>query len=205
MEATVDPLLQLGNGAGERFPDINIDSYNYDDDSCYSQASTSARSSTISSVSTSISTADSYAPEYCKDAAHDQEQQQRQQARPRTSSSPRSRRDKKALHAARLQRSGSTSLPLAVKDKSPKSKRFLRSASNPAEALAAVEPPHDQGLTKMAFAEQQRWITVQQKTFTKWCAPSSTCNGLRLTDCFQAQRQVGVPRGSGQGSRYRPQ
>jgi hypothetical protein len=36
------------------------------------------------------------------------------------------------------------------------------------EALKAVEPLHDPVLTKMAFAEQQKWITVQQKTFTKW-------------------------------------
>jgi hypothetical protein len=36
------------------------------------------------------------------------------------------------------------------------------------EALAAVEPVHEQLLVKMAFAEQQKWITVQQKTFTKW-------------------------------------
>lgn len=27
---------------------------------------------------------------------------------------------------------------------------------------------HEQVLAKMAFAEQQKWITVQQKTFTKW-------------------------------------
>lgn len=39
--------------------------------------------------------------------------------------------------------------------------------------LKAVEPPHDQPLTKMAFAEQQKWITVQQKTFTKWYASST--------------------------------
>jgi hypothetical protein len=38
------------------------------------------------------------------------------------------------------------------------------------EALKAVEPLHEQVLTKMAFAEQQKWITVQQKTFTKWYA-----------------------------------
>lgn len=31
-----------------------------------------------------------------------------------------------------------------------------------------VEPPHEKALTSMAFAEQQKWITVQQKTFTKW-------------------------------------
>lgn len=36
--------------------------------------------------------------------------------------------------------------------------------------LKAIEPPHEQALTKMAFAEQQKWITVQQKTFTKWYA-----------------------------------
>ncbi|KAI1008111.1 Alpha-actinin-like protein 1 [Podosphaera aphanis] len=34
--------------------------------------------------------------------------------------------------------------------------------------LKAVEPPREQSLVKMAFAEQQQWITVQQKTFTKW-------------------------------------
>ncbi len=32
----------------------------------------------------------------------------------------------------------------------------------------ACEPPHEQLLARMAFAEQQQWITVQQKTFTKW-------------------------------------
>jgi hypothetical protein len=37
-----------------------------------------------------------------------------------------------------------------------------------AEALKAVEPLHEKLLTSMAFAEQQKWITVQQKTFTKW-------------------------------------
>lgn len=34
--------------------------------------------------------------------------------------------------------------------------------------LKALEPPREQSLVKMAFAEQQQWITVQQKTFTKW-------------------------------------
>jgi len=42
---------------------------------------------------------------------------------------------------------------------------------NTDEALKAVEPLHDPVLTKMAFAEQQKWITVQQKTFTKWYVP----------------------------------
>ena len=70
-------------------------------------------------------------------------------------------------------------------------RRFHRPTSLPAkenqtdEALKAVEPLHEQVLTKMAFAEQQKWITVQQKTFTKWYAllheslsGSSGTNGL---------------------------
>lgn len=49
------------------------------------------------------------------------------------------------------------------------------------EALKAVEPLHEPVLTKMAFAEQQKWITVQQKTFTKWCVDpgSSVCSEAR--------------------------
>lgn len=89
-----------------------------------------------------------------------------------SSPTPRSRRDKSQLHAARLQRSGSTSTSISLglhKAKKPsKSRRFSPSSSTPADALAAVEPPHDQGLTRMAFAEQQQWVKVQQKTFTKW-------------------------------------
>lgn len=89
-----------------------------------------------------------------------------------SSPTPRSRRDKSQLHAARLQRSGSTrtsiSLALHKAKKPSKSPRFSPSSSTPADALAAVEPPHDQGLTRMAFAEQQQWVKVQQKTFTKW-------------------------------------
>ena len=42
-------------------------------------------------------------------------------------------------------------------------------ASLPADhGLKAIEPLHEHVMTKMAFAEQQKWITVQQKTFTKW-------------------------------------
>lgn len=47
--------------------------------------------------------------------------------------------------------------------------RHQDTSSLPADhGLKAIEPPHEQSLTKMAFAEQQKWITVQQKTFTKW-------------------------------------
>ncbi|OAA64288.1 BAH-domain containing protein [Niveomyces insectorum RCEF 264] len=45
-------------------------------------------------------------------------------------------------------------------------------ASSSGDAAASAEPPPPQqqqgGLTRMAFAEQQRWIKVQEKTFTKW-------------------------------------
>ena len=105
----------------------------------------------------------------------------------------RSRRDAKQLHAARLQRSGSTSSPLGKKKKdessdgsSPTSKarRFQRGntiSSSPQDAFAATEPPHEP-LARMAFADQQRWITVQQKTFTKWLNTKLQERGLELTD-----------------------
>ncbi|GKT53167.1 alpha-actinin, sarcomeric [Colletotrichum tofieldiae] len=99
------------------------------------------------------------------------------------SPSPRTRRDKKELQAQRLQRSGSSNLALARKESTAKKNRF-RSAtgSSPADALAAVEPPHDQGLTRMAFAEQQKWITVQQKTFTKWMNTKLEARQLEVKD-----------------------
>ncbi|GKT48006.1 alpha-actinin-like protein 1 [Colletotrichum spaethianum] len=71
----------------------------------------------------------------------------------------------------------------ARKESTAKKSRF-RSAtgSSPADALAAVEPPHDQGLTRMAFAEQQKWITVQQKTFTKWMNTKLEARQLEVKD-----------------------
>jgi hypothetical protein len=69
----------------------------------------------------------------------------------------------------RLQRSATTngSGDLLLKGKLSNFRRQTTSLSSDS-GLKAVEPPHDQLLTKMAFAEQQQWITVQQKTFTKW-------------------------------------
>ncbi|KAF4979630.1 hypothetical protein FZEAL_4187 [Fusarium zealandicum] len=101
-----------------------------------------------------------------------------------SSPTPRNRRDKSQLHAARLQRSDSTSFSLGLhKRQNPhRSRRFTPSSSTPADALAAVEPPHDQGLTRMAFAEQQRWITVQQKTFTKWLNTKIEARDLEVKD-----------------------
>lgn len=49
-----------------------------------------------------------------------------------------------------------------------KPKRFPHSSISPENGLKALEPLHERNLTNMAFAEQQQWITVQQKTFTKW-------------------------------------
>jgi hypothetical protein len=36
-------------------------------------------------------------------------------------------------------------------------------------------------LTRMAFAEQKKWVTVQQKTFTKWCVPLVVAGGNKLS------------------------
>ncbi|KAH8598182.1 calponin homology domain-containing protein [Bisporella sp. PMI_857] len=43
-----------------------------------------------------------------------------------------------------------------------------RQRSSIANSDSGEEKPNEQVLTKMAYAEQQQWITVQQKTFTKW-------------------------------------
>jgi hypothetical protein len=68
----------------------------------------------------------------------------------------------------RVQRSDSTASNDPLGRKKPKG--FTRQTTRlPVDhGLKAIEPPHEQTLTKMAFAEQQKWITVQQKTFTKW-------------------------------------
>lgn len=84
-------------------------------------------------------------------------------------------RSKQFSEAARLQRTaeksegGSDNINLGRRRKRYLHKHNKKgSTSSSGEALRAVEPPHEQLLTKMAFAEQQQWITVQQKTFTKW-------------------------------------
>jgi hypothetical protein len=66
--------------------------------------------------------------------------------------------------------------------------RRFRKGTNPDSrqaGLAATEPgppPHEKLLTKMAFAEQQHWITVQQKTFTKWLNTKIDVRGLEVKD-----------------------
>lgn len=85
----------------------------------------------------------------------------------------RNRENARQLHEARLQRQRATSSGTTTSGGSQRLLRRKRDTrkfqpANPKAALAATEPPHENLLTKMAFAEQQRWITVQQKTFTKW-------------------------------------
>lgn len=49
---------------------------------------------------------------------------------------------------------------------------LIESKASAADVLvdsSSIRGVHDQFLTKMTFSEQQRWITVQEKTFTKWC------------------------------------
>ncbi|KAJ0295573.1 hypothetical protein COL5a_009382 [Colletotrichum fioriniae] len=176
-------------GCNEEFPDFCL---HHDHHSAGSQASTSSPASTTPTTPTTadrpLSSAFSTTSEITSSPASSTAS-----SRVRTDSgastnttcspSPRSRRDKTELQAARLQRSGSSNLALTRKSSVAKKNRF-RSAtgSSPASALAAVEPPHDQGLTRMAFAEQQKWITVQQKTFTKWMNTKLEARSLEVKD-----------------------
>lgn len=93
----------------------------------------------------------------------------------------RSRSQKEADQQARQLRAAESRLKRSVTTGSlPTSKAFGRpigrghrhtNSLSPAKVRVfrgAVEPPHEQLLARMAFAEQQQWITVQQKTFTKW-------------------------------------
>lgn len=116
---------------------------------------------------------------------------------------PRNRENARQLHQERLQRqraasgaSNSTTgsaydddslsttsagSPVRLRRKRGASTRKYQPA-NPKAALAATEPPHENLLTKMAFAEQQRWITVQQKTFTKWLNTKIEARGMEVAD-----------------------
>jgi hypothetical protein len=100
---------------------------------------------------------------------------------PSPASSIKSRRDRNSLQkeanrskqfTTRLQRSATTTSRESTDLLGRKRGRSFRRQTNslPADhGLKAIEPPHEgDRLSKMAFAEQQQWITVQQKTFTKW-------------------------------------
>lgn len=182
MTASGDPAqgrlaLQPGNvGSNDEFPEfclhadaqaaaatITLTFNRQRSPSAASTTLSSSRASCISTASTGLSSVADFDPAFSFSEA-------RFQAPDVSSPTPRSRRNKEQLHAARLQRAGSSSfsLDLSSREKASKAQRFQRSFSTPTHASAGGESPHDQGLTRMAYAEQQRWITVQQKTFTKW-------------------------------------
>jgi hypothetical protein len=48
-----------------------------------------------------------------------------------------------------------------------------------------IEIPQPALFNKMAYAEQQRWITVQQKTFTKWLNTKLEVRNLEVKDLVQ--------------------
>lgn len=161
--------LHLTNG---RPPSLSLQSVASSDSSDRDTAFDSRRSSIISTVS-------SYS--YLS-----QNQSQSNSPQPPLT---RSRRDAKQLQAARIQRVGSNSIPVPARKEGsptgPKIRRFVRSGSQPADALSATEPAHEQGLTRMAWAEQQRWITVQQKTFTKWLNTKLEARELEVKDLVE--------------------
>ncbi|KAK6079852.1 Alpha-actinin-like protein 1 [Seiridium cupressi] len=106
-------------------------------------------------------------------------------------SPPRSRRTRSSLanrsqpeaHAARVQRSSTlTSVSVPKKDslRKSKTKKFQRhSLNSQASTDSHSATPDREGLTKM---EHQKWITVQQKTFTKWLNTKIESRGLEVKD-----------------------
>jgi hypothetical protein len=115
----------------------------------------------------------------CRAATHPSPR--KHDAIPTSSRKARSRSQKEADHQARQQRAAQFRLKCsATTSLIPNLKGIGRSIvsrhrqtnSQPAAKVGflrgALEPPHEQLLSRMAFAEQQQWITVQQKTFTKW-------------------------------------
>ncbi|TGO10518.1 hypothetical protein BTUL_0133g00250 [Botrytis tulipae] len=98
-------------------------------------------------------------------------------------------RSRQFSEAARLQRSaekpekGEEELGLGRRRKRYQHRNKSKgSISGSGEALKAVEPLHEHQLGKMAFAEQQQWITVQQKTFTKWLNTKIAHRKLEVID-----------------------
>lgn len=65
-----------------------------------------------------------------------------------------------------------------------RTRTFRRQTTNspPEDSWKALEPSNEQSLTRMAYAEQQKWITVQQKTFTKWLNTKIEPRDLAVVD-----------------------
>ncbi|PTB64360.1 hypothetical protein BBK36DRAFT_1136083 [Trichoderma citrinoviride] len=47
---------------------------------------------------------------------------------------------------------------------------------------SSIRGAHDQFLNRMTYSEQQRWITVQEKTFTKWLNTKIVARNLEVKD-----------------------
>ncbi|ERS97813.1 hypothetical protein HMPREF1624_05984 [Sporothrix schenckii ATCC 58251] len=144
--------------------------------------------SAASSLSSLSSLAPSASPPLPSTAAVPSIQTAPQHQRPLT----RSRRNAKQLHAARVQRSASVALNDPSSDSSASKEQdsdslarrdtngsreakdwdwTSRRVSNTSPSPADDDKEQQQqggGLARMAYAEQQRWIKVQEKTFTKW-------------------------------------
>lgn len=84
----------------------------------------------------------------------------------------RSRRDKEANQQIRfrLQRERSASAPKEPGTTDQQKNKGINTKHKSTLSLtrAETESGHEQSLLRMAFTEQQKWVTVQQKTFTKW-------------------------------------
>lgn len=186
------PKEQCNNSQQQQRPQSTISAASSDDQSDLF-SSYDSRRSTVSSVYSADSSS----------TPQEHQHQQKLQQYPSPSSSPqrtltRTRGNAKHLQAERQRRRAESTATTASgtgstcddDDASLNSSplRRKRGASrkyqtaNPQAALAATEPPHENLLTKMAFAEQQRWITVQQKTFTKWLNTKIEARGLEIQD-----------------------
>lgn len=96
-----------------------------------------------------------------------------------------SRRDRSSQqHSVRRQRSATTSLLNTKRESLEVQKNggglTVRSARSSFPGCETTS--EEKHLTKMAFEDQQKWITVQQKTFTKWYARLIDTLPLQLSD-----------------------
>lgn len=105
-----------------------------------------------------------------------------------STSSPKSRRtrnslsnrSKPELHAARVQRSATlSSVNLTKRDSLKESKTKTFQQYKNSNQITTDSTPDQQGLAKM---EMQKWITVQQKTFTKWLNTKIVVRNLEVKD-----------------------
>jgi len=114
------------------------------------------------------------------------------------SSSPRMHRKRERAHTvtrattATTTTTTTTSATTTVKNyrtRSPYKSRWRQQLCEPkpeSKVQIWIEIPAPSSLVnKMAFAEQQRWITVQQKTFTKWLNTKLEARSLEVKDLVQ--------------------